>query len=378
MSDSNQDRRLTRIDAAHTPRQPAEPTPVTVPEREQALAMAGAMNTVAAERLDRHAFDLARQLQQQQRELDRREAELHAYMGEAEAELRTARLVAKERAAALGQREKSLEKYERDAQSLVSETLRRDQDATCDQHFAASDRQANAEELKLAVESWRKRLSELDESERQLQSQLAQLDFDRRKLESDAQQQEQALAELSERIKAEREAERARFEQQLTRLQQREEEVDRRETALQQLHADVSRMYREAIEMRLCTQQQWAELTESISPAELSKNLAQLRRKLMEQFQLSETRMARQKEELESLLQRLDQHRESVEEQREEVRGWVHRRHVEIEDDAVRLLDREQELNRQLSEHRFLERQWAQQQAGYEQEIRRLRRIARG
>lgn len=367
-------RKRTRFDAPH-PTLSDEPAAAPIPETSRQLV--GVTAGAGQEQLERHAFDLGQQLQQQQRDLDRREAEFNARVGEAEHELRVTRLAVKERLAELAEREYELEQSELEAQTLLNRGMREDNSAATESHFAHVDTQRQSQELKLALESWRRRLRELEDSERHLQSQIAQLAYDRQQLEQQRSQEEQSISDLIQRVVSERRDERARFEQQLLGLGEREQEVDRRELAVEQLHADVSRMYREAIEIRLCTQQQWAAMNESVSQAELSHELARLRRKLMEQFQLGENRVDQQRREIESMLVQLNEHRQSVEQQRSEVREWVMRRHEEIEADAARVLEREQELNRQLSEHRFVERQWAEQRAGYEQEIRRLRRLVK-
>jgi hypothetical protein len=341
------------------------------------MEMAGVAPSAEAAKIERHAFDLSRQLQTQQSDLDQREAEFHAHLGQAEHELRVARLAASERAAQLAEREIELDRCEREAKAVLAKAMSQPNPVAADSHFAAAESQQQAQELKLTRESWRKRLREVEQSELQLQSQIAQISFQRRQMQQQQQENDEQFSQLITKIQTERRDEQARFEKQLLRLREREELVDRRELAVEQLHNDVTRMYREAIELRLCTEEQWAELTESASETELQVTRAEMRRKLMEQYQLAEQRIQDERQEVEALLAQLESHRTKIDEQRSELRGWAMKRNEEIERDAARLVEREQELNRQLSEHRFLEQQWTEQQAGYEQEIRRLRRLAK-
>ncbi len=347
------------------------------PARDEAMTVADMASLANVEQLERHAFDLGRNLQEQQRELDLREAEFHAHLGEAEHELRLARLTTNERAAELAEREAELESVELEAEAILARAMSTDGQAATAEHFSTVDTQGYSQELKLAVESWRKRLREVEASERHLQSQISQLGFDRRQMADQQQDREQTYAETMQRIEAERADERARFERQLKQLAERDEELDRRAIAVDQLHNDVSRMYREAIELRLATEQQWAEMAESGSETELTKRRAELRSKLIQQFQLSEQRVQDERREIAAMLADLEQHRVNIEQQRNEVREWVVERNAEIERDAKRVMEREHELNRQLSEHRFLEQQWVERQAGFEQEIRRLRRLVK-
>ena len=61
-----------------------------------------------------------------------------------------------------------------------------------------------------------------------------------------------------------------------------------------------------------------------------------------------------------------------VESQRQELQAWAERRHADIEQQAARLVAREQELDRQQQHYEQMESQWHVERADYQAEIRRL------
>jgi hypothetical protein len=225
------------------------------------------------------------------------------------------------------------------------------------------------------AEHWEARLAELEKSERLLESQLAQAAFDRRKLDAERQALLEARQEQQRESQTASAESKSKFEQELLRLQTWSQELDRRNTAIQQLHQEASRMYRETLETRLSTEELWSEINESISPAKATKRISELRCKLMDEFHLASQRASEQKKELEALIERLDQHQETLRQQRDELRQWIARRHAEIEADAEKLLVRERELDGQDAEIARLKAEWVQQRHEYEQKIRRLSRL---
>jgi hypothetical protein len=63
---------------------------------------------------------------------------------------------------------------------------------------------------------------------------------------------------------------------------------------------------------------------------------------------------------------------EAIEAQRQELGAWAERRHSDIEDQAARLVAREQELDRQQQHYEQMESQWCIERTDYQAEIRRL------
>ncbi len=138
-----------------------------------------------------------------------------------------------------------------------------------------------------------------------------------------------------------------RYDAKAEKLNNRERALDERSEALHQMEATVATTHRETLEMRLVTQQLWTRLTGIAPPGELTSSLAQIRGRLADHFQMASSSLEKQKQELLELSARLDQRQEQVRQQRIEVQEWVARRHEEIEEQAARLVAREQELEAQ-------------------------------
>jgi chromosome segregation ATPase len=355
--------------------------PPDPPAEHELCLLAGRDPVGLIDQLQRQALELGQRLQVQQSDLDRREAEFHARIAKVENQLRTARLVCAEREQELN--EKLLEADAAAANSAlgpaaVANFRRVDAAETVPVPMPASSRARSGIPIvnpTLNGTHWETRLAELEKSERLLQSQLAQVAFDRRKLDAER----AALVEARQRQKEVSTAavaeSKLKFEQELLRLQTWSQQLDRRKLAVDQLHQEASRMYREALEMRLCTEQLWAEINEATSPAESTQRISELRCKLMDQFHLANQQASEQKEELEALIERLESHQETLRQQRDELRHWIARRHAEIEVDAEKLLNRERELDRQDAEIARLKSAWSEQRHEYEQKIRRLSRL---
>ncbi len=230
-------------------------------------------------------------------------------------------------------------------------------------------------EVRRSIELWQKKLRELERNERQLQARLADAHARQKEQDEQSLRLQEAEREQNARLGSERSAYRERFESQLVKLEQRGEQLDRRSISLQQLHGDIAKMYREALEMRMATEDQWSQLCEKLSPAEATRRMAEFRGKLADQFELASTSLAEQRREIAELVGRLAEHEARLTSQREELRGWVARRQAEIEEQAGRLLAHERELDSQDANLRHAERAWNKRQADLEQELRRLRRM---
>ena len=238
-----------------------------------------------------------------------------------------------------------------------------------------AEERADREELRHSVELWQKKLRELETNERQLKARLSDVQQRQEHLDRLTEEMRTAEREQTTRLDAERSEYRDRFEQQLAKVEHRAEQLDRRDVTLRQLHGDVSRMYRDALDLRLSTENVWAEVCEDVSPAEATERLAEFRGQLNDQYQLAEQTLEDKRQEIDTLVQRLAQHESRLAGQRNELRAWASRRQSEIESQAAKLLDRERDLDRQDANHRQSEQTWMQTKDGLEQEIRRLRRL---
>lgn len=368
-------RSQTRVDHAHKVAQYVS-APLAEVRVDAAVlaAVAGYDGSHLPEQLERHAQDLALRLQSQQKELDRREADFNARVAQLENEARTARLVQSEREIELRDREQSFQRKWVDLQRRLSDVSAAEQALKSEKNEDRLQQRTGLDEIRHSVQRWQRRIQELDESERQLQAQLADVTAEREQVAKvraelyDMRERDQA------RLKSECQTARTGISRRMLALQHRSEQLEHRQFALKQLHADVLRMYREATELRLCTEELWGQLSQNVSPAALTQRLAELRRKLVDQFQLATQSLLEQKKELQLLIDRLAEHRGTIQQQRHEVQVWLGSQQSEIERQAARLVAREQELDRQQAEMAYLRDHWEQRRHAYEQEIRTLKR----
>ncbi len=373
-SESSLGARRTRIDTPHDNGPVALIEDAPAPRASVLRAVAGQSAVGVPEQLERHARELGNQLQDQQRMLDRRQAEFNARLAQMENELRTARLIQREKEQELAERETEFQTRWHVLREQATDVATAELALQADGQERRLDDSYNRDHLKRSLERWKQRLKELDKSELQLQAQLADAASERERLEAERAELEQQRIKLQQRGDRDRNRTDQQIEKQMAAVQRQADQVERRRTALQQLHADVTRMYRDALEMRICTEELWGRLAEKVSPAQLTKGLAELRRKLTDQFHLASQSLSEQRRELHELVTRLETQHSEISQQREKIQQWLSRRHTEIERQAARLVGREQELDRQRAEIEKAESSWAEQRRDYEETIRQLRR----
>ncbi len=200
----------------------------------------------------------------------------------------------------------------------------------------------------------------------------AELEENRRRLEADrldAQQrtaaERQAAAAAQARIEAD-------WEKRSHVIKSRAEHLERRAAALDQLRVEVLRTQRETLELRLATDELWAQMIGAAPPAALSQSLARIRGQLAEQYQAERAEIAGRQQGLEMAAARLDEQRQRLAQQKHELEKWAADRQADVAGQAARLAAREQQLDRQQAEWERLRWQHATDRRAYEQEIRRL------
>ncbi len=373
-SETSQDVRRTRIDEPHDGGSAAQIEDAPAVSSSVLHAVVGQSPAGAPEQLERHARELGSQLQDQQYVLDRRQAEFNARLAQMENDLRTTRLTQREKEQELSERETEFQTRWRMLQEQATDVATAELALQSNNQEQRLDDSYDRDQLRQSLQRWKQRLQELDKSELQLQAQLADVASERERLEQERTELDRLRCEQQQRGESDHSRTKQRIEQQLVAVRRQSDQVERRRTALQQLHADVTRMYREAIEMRICTEELWGRLSEEVSPAKLTKRLAELRRRLTDQFHLANHSLREQRKELQELVARLETRHCEVGRQREKLQQWLSRRHAEIERQAARLVGREQELDGQRAEIQQAENSWAAQRRDYEETIRQLRR----
>lgn len=326
----------TRVDTAHAPDLFSEPN---APSLELLQAIAGQDSEQSAPQLRRQALELATLLRNRHRALDQRESELNARTALLENELRSSRL--------------KQQNAMPPAENVAAEPTRR---PTLAEALAATPQEQeptplwNTEEEPFEPAS--ERASEPASAEPSPAIRSAEW------LESDTE-----IAEPS-----------TQREQQWRALRQREAKLDSRQQHLNELQEQITRLHREALEMRLATEEVWAQLTRGESPEQLAERVQQARQQLAEHYRLANESLAQRTDELHRMRQELHEQEQRLRGQRRELQLWADRRYDEIQARTSRLMMRERELDRMEAEFERQTMQWQRQREAYRQEIEQLAR----
>jgi len=212
----------------------------------------------------------------------------------------------------------------------------------------------------------------LDEAEQLLSEEQSALAEERRQLQSERQKTQEDMVAERRRI----EAERADAKQLAAHNQQqadaRQTQLDQRQASLEQLQSELEVGQREVLEMRLATEETWAQLAGALAPATLTRSIAQVRSRLADQYQHTLQQLADRRQELENVSSELAAEHGRLDEQRSRLQLWAGRREADIEQRAARLVGREHELDRQQRHYEQLETRWALERDEYREQIRNL------
>ena len=155
-------------------------------------------------------------------------------------------------------------------------------------------------------------------------------------------------------------------------LAERKNELDRRKAVLQRMQDETQSLHREALEMRLVTEQLWSQLSDQAPAEQLNELLSSLRSRLDEHYGLMNKTLADRKAELTSLRKRMQQKQEDLRQQSQRLQEWVDSRHEQIKNYASQLDAREMLLDRR--EHRLQEEfsKWEAQRGTYKKQLQGL------
>lgn len=342
-----------RFDAAH--RYEAVEIPEAMegdgPTWEDLQAIAGYDAQAASQQLRMQALELASILREKQRALEDREAVLNARTAKLENDLRVQRL-----RGAFGEMETGLEfSGGTGAASSLREPARSVVDAGLDLSRSSAElrsagtapvvpRPASGEHPAAAVSV------EIE--------QLLVEDFD----------QAARAAALGLDFQAEWEA----LEKDRRELQQRELAVIRRQRDVERLHDESTDLHREALELRLATEQLWEELVDHVPRVDLTRTLAELRARLADHYRMASDSLVHRREELQSIRQELQSQEQRIRQQYREIQVWADRRYEELEARTAELAFRERELERREAALQQQALGWQQQGDDYRREIERL------
>ncbi|MGO9112427.1 MAG: hypothetical protein ACLP9L_24620 [Thermoguttaceae bacterium] len=290
------------------------------------------------------AAQLAEHLRGRQQLLDHREAELNAWAAKLERDTRAARLW-------LDERNAELEETAQPAEAIVLQ-----EDAIRRMAEALAERQQRLSESESELETQRAALQQFHE----------QLTADRQLLEGESRAQRERMAAEQVRLATE-------MEQKRREVQQRSEQADQAHAALEQFRAELGRMHRETLEIRLATEELWAELSGSAPSAALTRSLGRIRSRLADHYRMANLELHQKKEELELLRGQLSEQFEKLVRQKGNFDAWAAECREEVEQQAARLLARGEELDRREADMGEYARRTQAEKLELQQEIRRLR-----
>ena len=216
---------------------------------------------------------------------------------------------------------------------------------------------------------------QLDEAETRLSEAQAETAHLREQLSGQRQTLAEETAALRQQMTAEHQRAMADLEQKRQAVGRRADQVDQSFTALKDLRAELRRMHRETLEIRLATEELWVQLSGAAPPAALTESLGRIRGKLAKQYQQANAELAEQKRELETIRdQLLEQHR-TVVDQKRRFEQWATGCQEECQRTASRLVARERQLHQEETQLGDQSQQWQSERSGFQQEIRRLRTV---
>ncbi len=142
-------------------------------------------------------------------------------------------------------------------------------------------------------------------------------------------------------------------------LQHRKQELDRRRATVEKMYDETQAMLREALEMRIVTEQLWADLSKTTAPATLTKSVSQLHRRLTEQYEKHHQSLSLRQAQLNELKDQLSKKQQILRCRSKQLKRWTEERYQEIESQTLRLLARKNELAAKEEEMKAEFNRWA-------------------
>jgi hypothetical protein len=141
-------------------------------------------------------------------------------------------------------------------------------------------------------------------------------------------------------------------------LDKRQRFLEKRTEALEVLQSDVSKLHKACLEMRLVTEQVWADMADRTDAGQMTHRIAQARRQWSEFVQDELQQVEDRKGEVAGLLTKLQEEHKRLGMEKGELRKWIDRRYREIEEQAARLITRQRELNEEALSIDQLKQEW--------------------
>ena len=321
------------------------------------------------EQLQHHANQLATHLQKQQKDLDDRESRLNAHVASHEGELRVSRLQMGEWEKQLREMERSLSQREHSVRTSESLQAKRATEARAAEKPATASATANLAKQDLPKkvatpntasqsEPTAKQPAPAKDSPGSKPVTSSQSGKTSAKTPTDTPEKETPAVEegpISKAVREKQESFANERREKMTleimkkkeKIDQRAEQLERRRADLDDLRREVTQLHKDTLEMRLATEELWVRVSGRMPPSAMTRALAELRNKLSDHYRLATAHTAQQKAELETLSNNVHEKYQTLDEHRRNLQEWFHRRNQDIEEQAARLVRREQELDRQ-------------------------------
>jgi hypothetical protein len=357
-----------------------------------------------AEQMNLQAAQLATHLRSRQQELDHREAELNSRVARLESDARAARLWIEQHETDLAARDTELACRQRDLAARSEAIVKReaglarryqemsDRDAqlmqqerdverrlarlaaveAAQQRGAPAPDAAKEVDLKCAAEALDARRQQLDEAERRLTKAQEETQSLCEQLAADHADFTAHTTALREQVSAERRQAMADIEAKQQAVQRRAEQVDQRWAALQQLRNELGQVHRETLEIRLATEELWAQLAGAAPPAAITQSLGNIRAKLSQQYAQANAEAAEQKATLETIRRQLAAEHEKLVEQKRQFEQWAAACRDDCQQQAARLVAREQQLDDEKINVRQQLQRWQAERLRYQLDLRRM------
>lgn len=155
-------------------------------------------------------------------------------------------------------------------------------------------------------------------------------------------------------------------------LAERTIELDRRKVMLTQMQDDTQALHREALEMRLVTEQLWIEISDKAPGAHVDELLADLRSKLDEHYNQQRSTIENHESDLLQLKKVIERKQDDLRDQSDKLQQWVETRHDEIKTYAAEVDAREMLLDRRENRMREEFSKWEATRSAYQNQLQGL------
>jgi len=391
---------LSNSTKSPTPRATENATAVTEPPSDKATA------TRMIQYVQTQADQLSEYLGRELKQIDHREAQLHAQTAEAENQVRRVRLwidqrqqELDERCADLEARELTFEKHQAELhqqrqveleasaakdkamQAAQAELNKQKADLKKREAIAAAALRRIAEHTRqLKYQPRRPAITEkdiarrqhLEESESMLVQHQELLNLKGLQLEKDRKQLDQQITSFQKEKQQSQRRNEAELQKKNQAILRQHKQLESRKAATDRLGAELKQKHHQTLEMLLIIEELWAQLAGTVAPAKLTESIGKLRSRLNDQYRKEKEESDRRTKHLEQLISQSAEQQEKLKVQKQNLQQWTAHRQRQLEEQAARFVTQQQELDRRHSHLDQMEQKWHAERQDHQQHISRL------